>query len=437
MGSPDENLSNATVAWRPGAGATAGTTPRARPAETAFAATVAQSDAPAAAPTAPAAATAAPAATTVAARTTVLPRVALVGARPTLVREDRLRYEQVDRLGQGVMGEVVKTRDNDIGRLVALKRLRPEVRDTGAVVRFVDEIRTIGQLEHPNIVPIHDVGVDEQGDHYFVMKFVDGETLESIIHQLAEGDPEYHRRYPFERRIELFGQICEAIHYAHSHGIIHRDLKPANVMVGRYGEVVVMDWGLAKKIHGADVAVEPAPEATAPPAGADGDVARTAAGALLGTPAYMAPEQARAQPADERSDVYSLCVLLYELLALRHYLGDKKTWAEVLAGVISVVPPMPSRVKSPHQPLVPMDLSWFVKKGMAKLPEDRYQSVAEMLERLARRREGVIPIQCHVTFIKRVNGEWNRFVDRHPVVVTIGLSLAVLGLIGLGVRALM
>ncbi|MBI5479533.1 MAG: serine/threonine protein kinase [Deltaproteobacteria bacterium] len=391
---------------------------------------------------APAVAPGITAAGTIPARTTVLPRVALVGAKPTLVRNDRLRYEHEERLGQGGVGEVLKTRDNDIGRVVAVKRLRPEVRDTGALIRFVDEIRTVGQLEHPNIVPIHDVGVDEHGEHFFVMKYVGGETVESIIKKLAAGDVEYHRRYPFERRVDIFTQICEAIRYAHARGIIHRDLKPANVMVGPYGEVVVMDWGLAKRVHTADAADA---LARAPGDGiADGppeppaDLNLTAAGSLLGTPAYMSPEQARGQPADERSDVYSLCALFYEFLALKYYLGEKKTWTEVLAAVISEEPPTASFGSAhPHQPIVPMDLSWFLKAGLAKDPAHRYQSVPAMLNRLARRREGLVPIQCHVTFVKRVNAELTHLAERHPILFTALLGIAVITAIVLGVRALL
>ena len=393
----------------------------------------------AAAPPAAAAAPALAAAATIPARTTVLPRVALVGAKPTLVREDRLRYEHEGQLGKGGVGEVLKTRDNDIGRVVAVKRLRPEVRDTGAVIRFVDEIRTVGRLEHPNIVPIHDVGVDENGEHFFVMKYIDGETVESIIRKLAAGDAATHRRYPFERRVDIFTQICEAIRYAHVRGIVHRDLKPANVMVGPFGEVVVMDWGLAKRVRGDEAGADgraPGDEVADGPPEPPADLNLTAAGSLLGTPAYMSPEQARGQPADERSDVYSLCVLLYELLTLHYYLGEKKTWTEVLAAVITEEPKAASWVRSPHQPVVPMDLTWFLKAGLAKDPAHRYQSVQAMIDRLARRREGIVPIQCHVTFVKRLNAEWTHLVERHPFAFTAALGVTVLALLALGIRAL-
>jgi serine/threonine protein kinase len=118
--------------------------------------------------------------------------------------------------------------------------------------RFADEVRAVGQLEHPNIVPVHDVGIDETGQHYLVMKYVQGETLESIIEHLAAGDPSYVARFPQEHRARIFLSILQALRYAHGRGIIHRDIKPANIMVGPHGEVTVMDWGLAKTV-GRDV----------------------------------------------------------------------------------------------------------------------------------------------------------------------------------------
>jgi eukaryotic-like serine/threonine-protein kinase len=176
-------------------------------------------------------------------RTTVLPRIEVEGDSPQLVRSDRPRYERQGVLGEGGVGEVLRTMDNDIERMVAIKRLKTDMRGASHLVRFVDEIRTIGSMEHPNIVPIHDVGVDDEGQYFFVMKYVQGETLETIVEKLAQGDPLYHARFGFERRAEIFLAICEAISYAHARGVVHRDIKPANVMVGPHGEVTVMRLG--------------------------------------------------------------------------------------------------------------------------------------------------------------------------------------------------
>ncbi len=180
-------------------------------------------------------------------RSTVLPRVQWNGDRHDVVPFQRERFEEVRPLGQGGMGEVVLLKDNDIERLVALKRL-PEATDVDRLLRFVEEIRTVGQLDHPNIVPVHDVGIDHLGRYYFVMKHLQGDTLESIIEKLRQGDRAAHAHYTFPMRVQLFIGVLNALAYAHRKGFIHRDLKPANIMVGPYGEVTVMDWGLARRI---------------------------------------------------------------------------------------------------------------------------------------------------------------------------------------------
>jgi len=378
-------------------------------------------------------------------QTTVLPRVELEGVRARVVVHSRRRYETLSKLGEGGVGEVMCAQDHDIGRRVAIKRLRARMKSPMALARFVEEIRTTGRLEHPNVVPIHDVGVDDAGDFYFVMKRVDGETLESVIAKLAAGDPEYHRRYGYERRVEIFKGVLEALNLAHSEGIIHRDIKPANIMVGAFGEVVLMDWGLAKSLRDEspdlakalaeeeDSADDPgeAPEAT-PVAAPDASpkaqtesnrMFETQAGALLGTPAYMAPEQADGKPADERSDIYALGVMFHELLTLKHYLSDNTSVAQVLASIADTPVPLASFVKSPHQGAVPADLTHFVKASVAKDPAERYQSVQAMLDRLDRRAEGDIPIQCPMTAIKSTTFRFTKLLDSHPFLVLGGLVL--------------
>jgi serine/threonine-protein kinase len=375
----------------------------------------------------------APALSTTLVRSTVLPRLERVGSTQRLVTQGKPRYEHMRRLGEGGLGEVLGARDNDIDRDVAVKRLRPDVASPATLARFVEEVRTIGRLEHPNIVPIHDVGVDEKGDYYFVMKYVDGETLESIIDKLAAGDALYHAHYGFERRVQIVVGLLEALAFAHKKGIVHRDIKPANVMVGAYGEVVLMDWGIAKQLTTADGANASGDPGEGAPRGSAhakrGALFETVAGQLIGTPAYMSPEQARAEPVDARSDLYSLSMLFYELLCLKHPLAEKHTLEAMILAITNEPTPMAGMVSSPHQPSVGMDLSWFLRKGLEKDPADRYQSASEMLERLEQRAEGKIPVQCHITFVKRMNGEWGRFVDRHPLVVTLGMVAAVVAVI--------
>jgi serine/threonine-protein kinase len=375
-----------------------------------------------------------------AARTTVLPRVTGDGAQPQLSLDDRPRFEPVRRLGEGGVGEVVLVRDHDIERHVAVKRLRAEHLGTTSLLRFAEEIKIIGQLEHPNIVPIHDVGVDEQGQHYFVMKYVQGETLEAIIARLAEGDPAYTKRFTYEARAQLFLAILQAVRYAHAQGIIHRDLKPSNVMVGPFGEVTVMDWGLAKPIRGAAPAVPDEQRAETAQAAADESEAattrkklvRTHHGALLGTPLYMAPEQAAGRVAemDERSDIFSLIVIFHELMALEHWLADKHTVGEVIAALVS-----DAEIELPGRELVrrgvPCEYVHFLRHGFARDPAKRYQSIDAMVAKLQAIQNGEFAIECHLSAVKRAGHVALKLVDRHPLAYTIGLvTVGVLAVAG-------
>jgi serine/threonine-protein kinase len=371
-------------------------------------------------------------------RATVLPRLVRSGVIPEAGQEQP-RFEPLRLLGQGGIGEVTLARDNDIDRPVAVKRLRQDAQNEESLHRFVHEIRTVGQLEHPNIAPVHDVGIDDHGQHYFVMRYIEGETLEAIITKLAAGDPAYHTRFTFEHRVQIFLGICHAIEYAHAKQILHRDLKPSNIMVGPYGEVVVMDWGIAKKKTTPD-SKEAA--ALADTLGGSRTTARdsmfhTRHGSLIGTPAYMSPEQAagHTDEIDERSDVYSLCALFYELLALQHPLPGRKTVQEMLASVIKDEPELAAHLPSnPHQGKTPAELAWFVQKGLEKDPAKRYQSVHEMTEEMQRVLAGGFHIQCFVTFLKKGGGAAVRFTDRHPF-VALGGAIAMAAVFVLGLVA--
>lgn len=329
-------------------------------------------------------------------------RCAARGALPSVPRPSALagpsqpeRFTFVAPLGAGGEGEVWRARDHDIGRDVAIKRAR------GADPRrLAMEARVAGALEHPGIVPIHDVGVDETGHAYVVMRCIDGDSLERIIERLAAGDPEAHAVYCFERRMTIFRRLCEAVAYAHAHGIIHGDIKPANVLVGRFGEVFLTDWGIARR-------------------SGDG-----ASNVVAGTPTYMPPEQARGAALDARSDVFALCATLFELLTLRTWI-DGPSVADVLARIGTTRAMHPTDVPSPHQPRVPMDLGWFVLGGLAADPASRYSSVDAMLSRLDQRAEGRVPIQCTQTALKRVLYEGVRSIERHPHLLPLGIGIGV------------
>lgn len=367
--------------------------------------------------------------------TTVLPRVEVTDGELRLVHEPRDRYETERLLGEGGMGIVALARDLDIDRKVALKRIRREAGQRG-LARFAEEVRIIGNLEHPNIVPVHDVGVDENGDYFFVMKYVEGQTLEEIIELLAKGDPETHRRFTFEERARVFAGLLRALHYAHDRGVVHRDVKPANIMVGPYGEVVLMDWGVAKPIDRGELVPPEDTDAETDQADAPRRrLVQTQAHGLIGTPAYMAPEQARGEPTiDPRCDLYAACVVLHELLTLRHYLSEEQTVPGILLGVMERQLPPAYRTDLYAHPQQssppPAELVHFVIKGTQKDRAARWQSALEMETALTRALEGKLEVQCPVTLTKRALRETTFFVDRHP-----GFTSAMVGLSGLGLLA--
>jgi eukaryotic-like serine/threonine-protein kinase len=226
------------------------------------------------------------------------------------------RYRLLERVARGGMGVVYAARDETLDRRVALKILDVPLADSGLVRRLNREARVLALLEHPGIVPVHDVGTLSDGRVFYAMKFVEGQRLDKHIEAVIS----------LPDRLRLFLRICDAVAFAHARGVLHRDLKPANVMVGAFGEVLVMDWGLAKSLRGQSAGIpEGEPEAmtlpttrvTDGPADAMQASQVTGQGTVLGTPGYMSPEQASGDIAhvDERSDIFSLGAMLRFLYA--------------------------------------------------------------------------------------------------------------------------
>jgi len=363
---------------------------------------------------------------TAAARSTVLPRRKTTS---TATPEQRPRFDRVRLLGEGGMGQVELARDNDIRRTVALKRLHSEVQSEAALLRFADEVRIVGQLEHPSIVPVYDVGRDESGQVYLVMKHLNGETMEQIIDKLRAKDPAYTEKYTHEYRVHLFLGVLDALRFAHSRGVIHRDLKPANVMIGPYGEVTVLDWGIAKPIKqkGETPGAEPLDRTAVDTQ--DKRLQETQFGSLAGTPLYMSPEQAagRNGELDERSDVYSLCVLFYEWLTLQHPLQGVQTVPEVLAAIISG---LDLGKVGDRCVMSGAGAAWagILCKGLEKDREKRYASVTELEQAVRDVLNGRIQVRCHVTLTKRAAHEVMHWIDRHPLVYTLAFYGSVLAL---------
>jgi eukaryotic-like serine/threonine-protein kinase len=339
------------------------------------------------------------------------PRPAAAGT-VSLSPIDPVRYQPMGEFARGGLGRILKVRDLRIGRVVALKEM---LRDTeGAYARFVREAMITARLEHPAIVPVHDVGRWPSGEPFYSMKLISGRSLHDHIRDTPALDG----------RMALLPNViavADAIAYAHSQGIIHRDVKPANVVVGAYGETVVIDWGLAKDVRGSGESAPtlPGDAARSDPEANSGDPALTTAGAVLGTPCYMPPEQARGQPVDERSDVYALGALLYEVLAGEPpYRGAAEPLAAVLAGP-------PAHVER-SQPTVPRDLGAIVRKAMARDPADRYPSARELALDLRRFQTGRL-VSAQVYSIRMLMKRWLRRYRAPVIVAAVALSILAAG----------
>jgi serine/threonine-protein kinase len=369
-------------------------------------------------------------------RTTVLPKRRRAETDAVIDIQAHPRFERLKKLGEGGIGEVALAVDHDISRRVAMKRLRTDRKDAQSLVRFAEEVRIVGQLEHPGIVPVHDVGVDEDGQHYLVMKYVEGETLEDIIEKLRKGDPGYLARFPYSHRMQVFASILEAIGYAHDKGIIHRDIKPANIMIGPHGEVTVMDWGIAKYVSEKDAADSSEQRSVA--STVQDRLIETQHGALVGTPLYMSPEQAagRNDTLDARSDIFSLGLVFCEFLVLHHPLEDKPGMNEILAELIAKGVDLGAIGGRARAAGVPMEIFQAMAGALEHDRSKRYQSVQEMLDRIRRIQDGQVMVACHVTAFKRLAYEAIHWVDRNPGIYSLFILVVLLSTIaGLGVGA--
>ena len=285
-------------------------------------------------------------------------------------RASQERYRVSNEIARGGMGSILRTEDLDLRRFVAMKvLLEPGETTEKMYERFIKEAQVTGFLEHPNIIPVHELGLDKNLRPFFTMKLIGGESLASVLKALRRNNTEYRKDYPIRRLLGTFIQVCNAVSFAHSRGVIHRDLKPENVMLGEFGEVLVMDWGLAK-IRDFDEIL--APHNVADP----DDYTQTQEGVVLGTPLYMPPEQAVGDIAntDERSDVFSLGAILYEIITGR-MLYDGATVAEIINKAASVDFKPPSST-----PKGSTDIEKICLKSIQKQKKDRYQSVGELAD---------------------------------------------------------
>ncbi len=291
-----------------------------------------------------------------------------------LETDDPERYEQVCEHARGGLGRVVRAVDKRLGRTVAVKEMLRGKPSPDHEARFLREALITARLEHPGIVPVHEAGRWPNGDPYYVMKLVEGRTLKELITTSET----------LRDRLGLLPHViavADAVGYAHSQGVIHRDLKPSNVIVGEFGETIVVDWGLARDTK-RDHSWQAGPDVPTSELTASGSGAETVSGKVIGTPAYMSPEQARGELVDERADVYAIGAVLYELLTglpPHHDDTPQATLERVIAG-----PPRPVALV-PH---VPGELATIVSKAMERDPESRYANATALAEDLRRYQTG-------------------------------------------------
>lgn len=303
------------------------------------------------------------------------------------------KYRLVQRIATGGMGSIYLVEDTSLDRKVALKIITTPFASGDLAPRLIQEARIVARLEHPGIVPLHDVGTLVDGRVFYTMKYVQGRRLD-----------EYAREYrSLQNLLRVFQKICEAVAFAHANGVIHRDLKPENIMVGSFGEVLVMDWGVAKVLTES----EPLPP-TSPDRGA-GDPTGTRQGTILGTPAYMAPEQARGDLSalSEQTDIYALGAILYFLLTGRTPFNGSSS-SEIREKVLHEPPPQPRLL----DPKIPRPLEAMALKAMAKDPAARYPGIGQLSSDVIRHLDGQTVSAYRETLFERVDRwvEKNRFL---------------------------
>lgn len=322
-------------------------------------------------------------------------------------------YEDLHTIGIGGFGAVYAAKEPGLERNLALKLLRPRYREKrDRVKEFIREARITAHIAHPNVVPVHKIGVFDDAGVYFSMKRIAGETLRAVLRKLRENRPGYRKKYPLPRLLDIFIGACQGVSYAHQNGILHCDLKPENLMAGDFGEVLVMDWGMARCLPGvAPEKIFPFPdEGPCKPIG--------------GTLVYMAPEHLSLNTREPsiRSDIYALGCVLYSILTWKSSpFEGAETLEEIQKKVVQekIIPP---RRCAPESQPVPRELESICLKAMARTPEKRYESVHALMEDLRKYRDG-LPVDAYASSpVYR----FSKFFFRRPLIpITIFLSLLV------------
>ncbi len=279
--------------------------------------------------------------------------------------DPRTRYAFFSTIATGGKSLIKSCKDLHLSRFICYKTLKPEfANDEIEQKRLIREARVTAMLQHPNTVPTYELGRDAKGNPYFTMKLVHGYTLREIL--------DYRERYDLTQLMKVLLQVAYALKYAHGHGVAHRDIKPENILAGPYGEVLLLDWGLAKVWHPDGTAVD---DEEAAPSDIK-DITITGQGKAQGTAHYMSPEQINRDPAiDHRTDIFSLGAVLYEILCGKCPASGEKLH-HVIDSVLNDIPPPPSEISKQR---VPPLLEQVAMRCLQKIPDDRFTSIDELL----------------------------------------------------------
>lgn len=361
------------------------------------------------------------------------------------IRENRnsgTNYTGFSVLNRGGMGTIFRTTDLNIGREVAMKMAVNSDDTDEALKRLIHEARVTANLEHPNIVPVHEINSDNNNDVYYTMKYVQGDNLGKILDSLAQNDPEYIDKYPLIRLLNIFLRVCDGVAFAHSKGVIHRDLKPENIMVGDYGEVLLMDWGISKVLNkvnfgldDSEINIQVNLEALSKKCKGKNSFMTTRTGEVFGTPAFMAPEQIKGQneDVDGRTDIYALGGILYYILAL-HCPVQNEDVAELFKTVLEGNVVAPNKLKRsldhcmPHTAnhQIPDSLSAVTMKCLEVNPDARYKEVKTLQEDIRKFMNGFATEAEHASKLKL----FSLMVSRNSFFVMIILLILTLTLVG-------
>jgi eukaryotic-like serine/threonine-protein kinase len=307
------------------------------------------------------------------------------------------RFVQPELIGEGGMGQVFRVKDPRLARTVALKMLQSDLPPSLAE-RFENEARITGRLEHPSIPPVYEYGETEDKVPYFALKLLNGLTLEEIIKKLQEGDTEAHEKYNFSERLRICLRLCEALEFAHSENLLHRDIKPENVMLGTFGEVWLLDWGIAGPPSAPDESEEPSERLTKEPT-------------FMGTLEFAAPEQL-AGTYSAASDQYSLGAVFYEFFTLEPAHKGKDRM-ELMTAVLQEVPKAAEKYSKPIQGRVSREVSNLLSTMLQKKPEDRFESLSEVKTELMIITGGDIQAVCPHTLAKKAMFRVGKALDNH------------------------